>query len=70
MKKIFIFLSTLLFGSPALAYYLVNFDATSTSNVMDTASGIVGDWLPLIVIVLGIDIAFLIFHNVMNSRKQ
>ena len=69
MKKFLIIISSLFFGLPAGAYFLVNFDATSTSNVMDTASGIVGDWLPLIVIVLGIDIAFLIFHNIMDRRK-
>ena len=69
MKKIFILLAILFFGSPVLAGYIIDITATDTNSVVAIAGNVVSDLLPLIVIFLGIQIAFIIFRNVMESRK-
>jgi len=49
--------------------FILQITSTDTDAVLATAGGVVGDWLPLIVIVIGIDIAFIIFENIMARRK-
>lgn len=43
--------------------------ASGTPAIVATASGVIGDFLPLIVVVIGIDIAFIVFGNIMDRKK-
>ena len=43
--------------------------ASGTPEIVSTASGLIGDFMPLIVVIIGIDIAFIIFTNIMDRKK-
>jgi hypothetical protein len=68
LKYIFLIISGLII-SPAFCSALVyQFNATDTASILSTAGGLVGDFLPIIVIFVGITIAFMIWDNITHRK--
>lgn len=68
IKYLFIILPALII-SPSFASALVyQFNATDTASILSTAGGLVGDFLPIIVIFVGITIAFMIWDNITHRK--
>jgi len=49
---------------------IYQFNATDTGSILDIAGGVVGDLLPLIVIFLGITIAFYVWDGITHRNRQ
>jgi hypothetical protein len=49
--------------------FIISITSTDTSAILANAGGVVGDFMPLIVIVVGIEIGFIIFEIVMNRKR-
>lgn len=69
MKKLLFLISGLFFAGPVLATTIIPFDATSTDLVLGYIKQVVGDLMPLIVIILGITIALFFFNSLVNRNR-
>lgn len=53
---------------PLLILPIITFDASSTQDVVDWAGTIVGDLMPLLVIIIGLAIGAWIIRAIIQSR--